>query len=87
MTAYTIEMTSQTWRAPDEIDPHQWTHLMAVYVPDNVQATTTARLALGGGDLRYDLDSDGDAVADEIRQCEKARRDRPPPVAQLSDGT
>ncbi len=46
---YVYYMSSQQWRSPVEVDRIQWTHWMAVIVPD-VVATDTGMLIIGGGD-------------------------------------
>lgn len=48
-TAYTLTMTSQTWRSSSEVSPTVWTHWVTVVVP-----------GLGYGDTALILISDGD---------------------------
>ena len=47
-TTYTIEMTSQTWRDPSEVDHNAWQHIMRICVPDTV-TTDKALLVIDGG--------------------------------------
>ncbi|MCU0340539.1 MAG: PhoPQ-activated pathogenicity-related family protein [Spirosomaceae bacterium] len=46
--AYIIELTSQSWRTPDEVDRTVWKHWMAIIKPDKL-ATNKALLFIGGG--------------------------------------
>jgi PhoPQ-activated pathogenicity-related protein len=48
-TAYVIDLTSQTWRSPAEVDRNVWKHWLTVVEPAGV-ATSTALLFIGGGD-------------------------------------
>jgi PhoPQ-activated pathogenicity-related protein len=45
---HVIELTSQTWRSPDEVDRTVWKHWMRVYVPEKV-LHDTALMYIGGG--------------------------------------
>ena len=47
--AYVIEMTSQAWRSPTEVDRTLWTHWLTVIVPF-AAADGTAMLIIEGGD-------------------------------------
>jgi len=47
-TAYILDMTSQTWRSADEVDPSVWKHWVTVFVPDTV-TSSTALLFIDGG--------------------------------------
>ncbi len=47
-TAYTIDMTSQTWRSPGEVDRTEWQHFLYIVVPDFV-VDDTALLIIDGG--------------------------------------
>jgi PhoPQ-activated pathogenicity-related protein len=47
--AFVLEMTSQTWRKPEEVDRPVWTHWMTVVKPTEV-ASDKALLFIGGGD-------------------------------------
>src|ERR1035441_392137 len=47
-TSYIVEMTSQTWRKPTEVDRTVWKHWLTIVKPDRV-TTTTSFLRIGGG--------------------------------------
>ena len=47
-TAYVLEMTSQQWRTPGEVDRPVWKHWQTIVVPHDVK-TDTALLIIGGG--------------------------------------
>lgn len=47
-TVYVLDLTSQTWRSPDEVDRTTWKHWVSVYVPREVKHDT-ALLMIGGG--------------------------------------
>ena len=46
--AHVLEMTSQTWRTPGEVDRTVWKHWVTVYIPQTV-LHRTALLYIGGG--------------------------------------
>ncbi|HBY59453.1 MAG TPA: PhoPQ-activated pathogenicity [Solibacterales bacterium] len=48
ITAYVLDMTSQAWRKPSEVDRHLWTHTLTIIRPDTV-TTDTALLFIDGG--------------------------------------
>jgi PhoPQ-activated pathogenicity-related protein len=48
LTITVIEMTSQTWLTPAEVDRPVWTHRMVIARPSNV-TSSTALLYIGGG--------------------------------------
>lgn len=48
LTAYQIDMVSQTWRTAAEVDRPVWRHWLTIYKPDQVN-TTTAVLFIDGG--------------------------------------
>ncbi len=48
LTTYVVDMTSQTWRTPQEVNRTQWQHWLVVSCPDNV-STDTALLFITGG--------------------------------------
>jgi PhoPQ-activated pathogenicity-related protein len=56
--AYAIELTSQTWRKPGEVDRNVWKHWLVVIEPDKV-SSTTGFLFITGGD-------NGDPVPDKV---------------------
>ncbi len=47
-TGYVLDMTSQTWRTPAEVNQTEWQHWVTVIVPDNV-ANSTGILFIDGG--------------------------------------
>ena len=47
-TQFVVELTSQTWLAPKEVDRPVWKHWLVITKPDNATATT-AFLFIGGG--------------------------------------
>ncbi|USO00210.1 MAG: PhoPQ-activated pathogenicity [Phycisphaeraceae bacterium] len=50
-TGYAVNLTSQTWRSADEVDFPQWTHMLEIVRPDDVE-TDTALLVVAGGQRR-----------------------------------
>ncbi len=49
-TAYFIEMTSQQWRSPSEVDRTLWTHEVVLVIPQfELDTTKTAILLIDGG--------------------------------------
>ena len=58
-TYYVLDLVSQTWRSPDEVDRTEWQHWLRVIVPDNVQHDT-ALLMIGGGRNGSDLNENPD---------------------------
>jgi PhoPQ-activated pathogenicity-related protein len=48
-TTYIVDMTSQTWRSPSEVDRTEWDHWLTVVVPDGA-VIDTAMLYISGGD-------------------------------------
>ena len=53
LASYILEMTSQTWRDPSEVDPAVWRHWIAVQRPTHPasgeRVSDTALLLIGGG--------------------------------------
>ena len=47
-TTYIIDLTSQTWRSPDEVNRTKWQHWLKVVVPDEVQSSI-GFVMIGGG--------------------------------------
>ncbi|MCX6632214.1 MAG: PhoPQ-activated pathogenicity-related family protein [Candidatus Solibacter sp.] len=47
-TSYVIDMTSQTWRLPSEVDRTVWKHWMTLVKPDRVEGTTGFLFIAGG---------------------------------------
>ena len=50
-TGYVLEMTSQTWRSPEEVDKPVWKHWLEIVVPAKV-TTPTALMVISGGSSR-----------------------------------
>lgn len=48
----TIEMTSQQWRTPGEVDRTEWKHYLTVIRPDTVDSDTSLLFIAGGGNDR-----------------------------------
>lgn len=48
VTTHVIDMTSQTWRTPAEVDRTEWQHWVTVVVPERV-TSDSALLLIGGG--------------------------------------
>jgi len=48
-TAYVLDMTSQSWRSPKEVDRTLWKHWLTILKPDKV-TTSTGLLFIAGGD-------------------------------------
>ncbi len=48
VTGFVLEMTSQTWRQPAEVDRTEWKHWLVIYRPDKM-AHETGLLFIGGG--------------------------------------
>jgi PhoPQ-activated pathogenicity-related protein len=48
-TAYVVDMTSQTWRSPLELDRTRWQHWLIIVKPDTVKSNK-ALLFIDGGD-------------------------------------
>jgi len=54
VTTYVLEMTSQTWRSPDELSRTLWEHYLVVSVPKEVKHNR-ALLMIGGGSNTNDM--------------------------------
>lgn len=51
-TTYTLEMTSQAWREPNEVDTTIWNHWMTITKPyDDSSLQDTALILINGGDI------------------------------------
>jgi PhoPQ-activated pathogenicity-related protein len=64
-TAYVVEMTSQSWRKPAEVDRPVWNHLLTIVRPDKV-TTSTGFLMIGGGSIDDKLPVHADATLVDI---------------------
>jgi PhoPQ-activated pathogenicity-related protein len=60
ITQHVLNMTSQTWRTPDEVDRTEWQHWVSIAVPEKVDFDT-ALLFIGGG-------KNGNAAPDTINE-------------------
>ncbi len=49
VTAYVLDMTSQTWLTKDEVDRPEWKHWVTIYKPDVVKHSTALLMITGGG--------------------------------------
>jgi PhoPQ-activated pathogenicity-related protein len=58
-TTFLLEMTSQTWLTPDEVNRPLWTHWMTVIKPDRVNHDT-GLLFIGGGSNNRPAPEDAD---------------------------
>jgi PhoPQ-activated pathogenicity-related protein len=47
-TAYVLDMTSQSWRSPKEVDRTVWKHWVTIVKPDNVKHSTGFLFITGG---------------------------------------
>lgn len=45
---HVLEMTSQTWRSPSEVDRTEWKHWVSIYVPDTVKHRIALLYVSGG---------------------------------------
>ena len=46
--AHVLEMTSQTWRSPGEVDHTVWKHWLTIIVPERVSGSTGLLYLTGG---------------------------------------
>jgi len=60
-TAYVLELTSQQWRAPEEVDRPIWKHWLTIIQPDKV-ATATGFLYINGGSNGSKMPASADAA-------------------------
>ena len=58
MKLVVVDMISQTWRTPDEVDRTKWQHWVKLAIPDQIR-TDTGFLMIGGGANRKDETPDG----------------------------
>ena len=61
VTAYVLDMTSQTWRSKKEVDRTQWQHWLTVFKPDKADGDT-GLLFINGGSNRGNPPSSGDMI-------------------------
>ena len=47
-TLYVVDLTSQTWRKPEEVDRTVWKHWLTIVKPDKVEGTTGYLFITGG---------------------------------------
>lgn len=47
-TVYVVDLTSQSWRSPDEVDRTEWKHWLTIAKPNQLQSNT-GLLYIGGG--------------------------------------
>ena len=52
LTVTTIEMTSQTWLTPAEVDRPEWKHYLTVMRPETVESDTSLLFIAGGANDR-----------------------------------
>jgi PhoPQ-activated pathogenicity-related protein len=64
-TAVVIDMTSQTWRTPDEVDRTKWQHWITMAIPDDLKSST-AFVMIGGGGNGGDPPSGPDEMVMQI---------------------
>ena len=73
-TAYMLEMTSQAWRGPSEVDTVWWTHWVTIIVPEGDlllgETKPTALVVIAGGDIT----DPAPAVDDSFRVLAAATR-------------
>ena len=58
MKLIVIDMISQTWRTPQEVNRTQWQHWVKIAIPDQLQSDT-GFLMIGGGSNREGAKTDG----------------------------
>ena len=59
-TAYVLELTSQQWRLPEEVDRPLWMHWLTIIQPDKV-GTATGFLYINGGSNGSKMPASADA--------------------------
>jgi PhoPQ-activated pathogenicity-related protein len=69
-TAHVIDLVSQNWRSPEEVDRTEWRHWLTVVVPDEVQSDKALLYITGGRNGRPAPDS----VPAEMAQMAVASR-------------
>ena len=61
-TAFIVDMVSQTWRSPEEVDRTEWRHWLTVVKPDRV-VTNKSMMYIGGGRNGRDAPTRADAFS------------------------
>jgi len=64
-TGYVIDLTSQTWRKPEEVDRTVWKHWLTIIVPKKV-STKTALMLIDGGSNKDQAPKGGDARLHQV---------------------
>ncbi|MCU1328264.1 MAG: PhoPQ-activated pathogenicity-related protein [Bryobacterales bacterium] len=64
-TAYVIDLTSQQWRTPAEVNRTIWKHWLTIIRPDEVRSTN-ALLSIGGGSVTATSPERADAALADI---------------------
>jgi len=64
-TAYVLDMTSQNWLTPAEVDRTEWRHWVVIVKPDEVKHTT-GLLFIGGGNNNSKPPTQPDAFTSEM---------------------
>lgn len=64
-TAYVLDMTSQNWLTPAEVDRTEWRHWVVIVKPDEVKHTT-GLLFIGGGNNNSKPPAQPDAFTSEM---------------------
>ena len=70
-TGYVIDLTSQTWRSPQEVDRPIWKHWLTIAVPKNVTAKT-ALMIIGGGRNKPEAPKGGDGRVHQLAAATSA---------------
>jgi PhoPQ-activated pathogenicity-related protein len=69
-TTYVLDMTSQEWRKPSEVDRNRWQHWVVIVRPDEV-ATSTAVLLVDGGSNGRPAPREANAILSSIARSMK----------------
>lgn len=89
-TGYVLEMTSQSWRSPEEVDQTVWKHWLEIVVPAKVN-TTTALMLISGGSSGREAPKGGDpnlrrVAAETGAVCANIRNIPNQPLVFTDDG-
>lgn len=71
VTAYILDMTSQQWRSPKEVDRTKWQHWVTIVKPDKVE-TSTGLLIISGGSNGKPAPKKVDPIAIKVAQATKS---------------